>query len=198
MILFPSNKLQFPLIDATHKYQYDREGRKLECIKLYEEGIALLLQQCKLERDPDKKRHFHMKLNQYMTQAEKIKESIRQRGTQGVIKDKIHIIDGARNFSYATIFGKYLDDDVREVAIEEPYLSQHFQMCNLVMFCELLVSKCRNLHFIKVTTKKDDASNADQAKWFQSVTESLAKHNVCLQYELVDSIHDRQVKLLFF
>lgn len=129
-----------------------------------------------------------------MTQAEKIKESIRKMGSKGEIKDKIHIVEGAKNYSYATIFGKYLDDNVKEVAIEEPYLSQHFQVCNLVMFCELVVSKCRNLRFIKVTTKRDEAANSEQPKWFQSVTESLAKHNVCLQFELVDGLHDRQVK----
>lgn len=131
-----------------------------------------------------------------MTQAEKIKESIRKWGSKGEIKDKIHIAEGAKNYSYATIFGKYLDDNVWEVSIEEPYLSQFFQMANLVLFCELLVSKCRNLRFIKVTTKRDDSNITEQSKWIETVTESLGSHNVVLQYDLVDSIHDRQVKSL--
>ncbi|XP_070501859.1 MIT domain-containing protein 1-like [Chironomus tepperi] len=175
--------------------QYDVAGRKLEALKLYEDGCQELLKLCKSETNPEKKKHFNMKLDEYLTQAEKLKQLIQSWGSKGEIRDKIHIPENATNFGYDRIFGKYLTDEVEEILIEEPYIKDFYQLMNLVMFCELAVSKCRNLKCIKVTTNKDPNPNSEQNKGFSSLTESLYKHGICLFVDLVNNLHDRQVLL---
>lgn len=175
--------------------QYEYSGRKLESLKLYEEGIAELLKTCKAETDPEKKRHFQKKLSEYIEQAEKLKKSVQSWGSRGEIRDKIHITEGATNFGYERIFGKYLNDEVDEILLEEPYLKDYYQLCNLVMFCELAVTQCRNLKCIKVTTNKDQTVGSEQSKHINSIADSLSKHNVVLYMDYTNNLHDRQVLL---
>lgn len=180
---------------ARNSLQYELAGRKLESLKLYEDGIAELLKTCKSETDAVKKKHFQKKIVAYMEQAEKLKKSIQSWGSKGEIRDKIHISENASNFGYERIFGKYLTDEVEEILIDEPYLKDYYQLCNLLMFCELAVTNCRNLKCIKVTTNKDPSSNSEQVKNINAIAESLAKQNVCLYVDFTTSLHDRQVLL---
>lgn len=183
------------IINKFYFAQYELGGRKLESLKLYEDGIAELLKACKAETDPAKKQHFQKKITEYMEQAEKLKKSVQSWGSRGEIRDRFHITDGATNHGYDSIFGKYLNDEVTEILIEEPYLKDHYQLCNLVMFCELAVSKCRNLKCIKVTTNKDKSPNSEQEQGLRHIAESLAKQNVYLYTDLTTNLHDRQVLL---
>ena len=130
-----------------------------------------------------------------MNQAEELKKSILKWGTKGEIRDKIHIPENATNYGYDRIFGKYLNETVEEILIEEPYLKDFYHFCNLIMFCELAVTHCRNLKCIKVTTNKDPSPNSEQIKHLNSITESLAKQNVLLYIDFTESLHDRQVLL---
>lgn len=187
-----SVRKQLILFSST---QYELAGRKLESLKLYEDGIAELLKVCKAENDVEKKKHFQKKLVDYMEQAEKLKKSIQSWGSKGEIRDKIHIPEGATNYGYDRIFGKYLTDAVEEILIEEPYLKDHYQICNLVMFCELAVSNCRNLKCIKVTTNKDPNKASDQMKSLSNLADSLEKHNISLYSDFTTSLHDRQILL---
>lgn len=187
--MIPSLKLIVLLI------QYELSGRKLESLKLYEEGIAELLKTCKAESDPEKKKHYQKKLSEYMEQAEKLKKSVQSWGSRGEIRDRIHVTEGATNFGYDRIFGKYLNEDVGEILLEEPYLKDFYQLGNLVMFCELAVTNCPNLKCIKVTTNKDQTAGSEQSKHISSITESLSKHNVVLYMDYTNNLHDRQVLL---
>lgn len=63
------------------------------------------------------------------------------------------------------------------------------------MFCELAVTKCRNLKCIKVTTNKDTKPETDQIRGFASLTESLAKRNITLIVDFTNNLHDRQILL---
>jgi hypothetical protein len=168
-------------------------GRKVESLKLYQDGIAELFKECKAEENPDKKKYFHKKLQEYMDAAEKLKASVKMWGSKGELKDRIHIPEGAKNYGYDSIFGKYLNDDVKEILIEEPYIKDHYQLLNLVMLCELIVTKCRNIKCIRVTTNKDPSPSSEQEKGLNSIIESLAKHHVCLYVDYVTNLHDRQV-----
>lgn len=130
-----------------------------------------------------------------MTQAEKLKASIQNWGSRGEIRDKIHITEGATNYGYDRIFGKYLTDDVEEILVEEPYVKDFYQVCNFLIFCELVLTKCRNIKCIKVTTNKDPSPNSEQVKNINSIADSLAKHNVTLYVDYTNNLHDRQVLL---
>lgn len=48
--------------------------------------------------------------------------------SKGNIIDKIFIMEDATGFSYDRIFGKYLDNSVNEVWLEEPYLVEYYQV----------------------------------------------------------------------
>lgn len=63
-----------------------------------------------------------------MTRAEALKLQIKEQQNKGEIIDKIHIIANGTGFSYETIFGKYLNDAVKEVSLEEPYLKEYYQV----------------------------------------------------------------------
>lgn len=130
-----------------------------------------------------------------MEQAEKLKKSVQSWGSRGEIRDKIHITEGATKFGYDRIFGKYFQEDVEEILVEEPYLKDHYHLCNLVRFCELAVSKCTNLKCIKVTTNKDQSPNSEQEKGLNMIIESVQKQNVLLYIDFTSNLHDRQVLL---
>lgn len=63
-----------------------------------------------------------------MTRAEQIKANIKEQQSRGQIVDKIHIIANATGFGYESVFGKYLDDNVKEISLEEPYLREYYQV----------------------------------------------------------------------
>lgn len=80
------------------------------------------------ETDPNKKLHFQKKIDEYMTRAEQIKVQINEQRIRGEIVDKIHIIANGTGYGYETIFGKYLNDNVKEISLEEPYLREYYQV----------------------------------------------------------------------
>lgn len=63
-----------------------------------------------------------------MKRAQEIKAEINEQQSRGEIVDKIHIIANGTGFGYETIFGKYLDDSVKEISLEEPYLREYYQV----------------------------------------------------------------------
>uniref|UniRef100_A0A336K284 CSON014305 protein n=1 Tax=Culicoides sonorensis TaxID=179676 RepID=A0A336K284_CULSO len=202
----------------TKAIELDVNGRRIEALKLYEEGIGELLRICKSikienfysrllfknvninfifilkdETNEEKKKHFQAKILEYMDRAEQVKKLVQKWNTKGEICDKIHVIDGASGFSYRRVFQKYMNDDVKEILIDEPYLKEHYQICNLVMFCELAISQCKNLRYIKVTTIKDTRPNTEQSTGFKSLAESLSKKSITLYFDYSENLHDRQV-----
>lgn len=69
------------------------------------------------------------------------------------------------------------------------------QLINFIRFCELVVSKCRNLKFISVTTVKDPkgARSADQISAFNALTTDLKNRNITLSVDYSEQLHDRQI-----
>ncbi|XP_055620550.1 MIT domain-containing protein 1-like [Toxorhynchites rutilus septentrionalis] len=186
---------QIAITLLTKAIEYDMNGRKLESLKLYEDGIEALLKESKAETDPKRKQHFQNKILEYMNHAEKVKELISRWKSRGEIRDQIHVVDGATGYSYHRVFGKYLSEEVKEILIEEPYVREHHQICNVVMFCELAVSSCRGLKFIKLLTVREQKNNDEQGRAFQTLRESLKKHGIELLVEYSAHMHDRQIML---
>lgn len=94
------------------------------------------------ETDHDKKVHFQKKIDEYMTRAEQIKKQISEQRNRGEIVDKIHIIANATGYGYETVFSKYLNDSIKEISLEEPYLREYYQVCALRIRC------CREYFFL--------------------------------------------------
>lgn len=80
------------------------------------------------ETNLEKKEHFQRKIGEYISRAEQIKKKIKEQQNRGEIKDKIHIIANGTGYSYETIFGKYLNDEVKEISLDEPYLREYYQV----------------------------------------------------------------------
>lgn len=80
------------------------------------------------ETNPEKKRVLQTKISEYMKRAEHIKAKLNEKHSRGEIKDKIHILANGTGYGYETIFGKYLDDTVKEISLEEPYLREYYQV----------------------------------------------------------------------
>ncbi|XP_065088081.1 MIT domain-containing protein 1-like [Ochlerotatus camptorhynchus] len=186
---------QMAITLLTRAIEYDINGRKLESLKLYEDGIEALLKESKAETDPKRKQHFQNKILEYMNRAEQVKELVTRWKSRGEIRDKIHVVDGATGYSYGRVFGLYMTDEVKEILVEEPYVREHHQVCNLVMFCELAVTSCKNLKFVKLLTVRELKSNDEQGRAFQKLKESLQKHGVEFFVEYSPNMHDRQVIL---
>lgn len=66
---------------------------------------------------------------------------------------------------------------------------------NLVRFCELVVTKCRNLKFINVTTVAIPGTNQhiDQKAAFQALTKDLKNRHITFNVEFSEQLHDRQI-----
>ncbi|XP_058828075.1 MIT domain-containing protein 1-like [Topomyia yanbarensis] len=186
---------QIAITLLTRAIEYDLHGRKLESLKLYEDGIEALLKESKAEIDPKRKQHIQNKILEYMNRAEQVKELVMRWKSRGEIRDKIHVVEGAAGYSYERVFGKYFTDAVKEILIEEPYVREHHQLCNVVMFCELAVFSCRNLKFIKLLTVREKKNNDEQERAFQMLKDSLKKQSVEFFVEYSEHMHDRQVIL---
>lgn len=148
---------------------------------------------CPAEVDPKRKQHFQSKILEYMARAEQVKEQITRWRSRGEIRDKIHVVEGATGYSYGRVFGKYMTDEVKEIMIEEPYVREHHQLCNVVMFCELAVSSCKALKFVKLMTVREKKNNDEQARALQILKDSVKKQGVEFFVEYSEHMHDRQV-----
>lgn len=93
--------------------------------------LKILFNSSSAESDQEKKIHYQTRATEYLKRAELIKTEIQSWSSRGEIKDKICILEGATNFGYERIFGKYMNDDVKEILIEEPYVKEFYQVMTL-------------------------------------------------------------------
>lgn len=105
---------------------------------------------------------------------------------------RIHF--GATGFSYATIFGDYLQG-ADEILIEDPYIRAHHQIVNFLRFCETAVRLAKPKRIV-LTTSFDNPGERDEAlAKLLTVTESLKQFDVTLDVRENPRLHDRQVRL---
>lgn len=148
-----------------------------------------------LEETTDKRKYLRDKIEEYIKRAELIKANIKKLKDEGNYSEQVNIEDNSLNHSYERVFGRFLDEDVRNIKIEDPYIRSFHQVQNLVRFSELVVKKCKNLKCLHLLTTKDSRDNEskEQLKWLSMLRESLLKYNVTLKTNLSDTLHDRQV-----
>lgn len=125
-----------------------------------------------------------------MNQAEKLKRIIEKLKQEGNFHEQFHIESDSIGHSFESIFGRFLDEDVDYVEIEDPYIRLYHQCQNLVRFCELLVKKCKKIQTIKLLTVKH---NVEQAKWLNDIFSNLKEHKISLNITYSTTLHDRQI-----
>ncbi|KAK4881522.1 hypothetical protein RN001_004841 [Aquatica leii] len=171
--------------------ELDSKKRYTEALICYQEGLQVLVDVLK-EQQGEKRTYLRTKVEEYMKRAEQIKTLIEKLKMEGNFHEQIHVQNDSIGHSYNSVFGRFLDDDVTKIKIEDPYIRIFHQCQNLVRFCELAVTKCSKLQEIELLTGGD---GDEQAKWFREIRTSLLRRNVSLTVIFSDTLHDRQISL---
>lgn len=64
-----------------------------------------------------------------MNRAEAIKKLVLQQKEAGQFHEQVHIENNSTGHSYKTLFGRFLDEDVQYVVVEDPYIRNFHQVC---------------------------------------------------------------------
>jgi len=195
----------------------DQNARILEAQTLYTEGIAQLMQFVNGEPDETKRKGFLIRIKEYMDRADAIKARVNGKLMLGEVVSHVSINENDTGFDYDQLFGKYMDDKTVEIMLEEPYMTQNYQVSkkypivttdqpttillnllqyqNLVRFLELAATNCPNLKYFRLITKEyQDAKNPDQQRTnLGQIKGDLERRNITVAIKYEDSLHDRKI-----
>lgn len=106
----------------------DQSGRILEAQTLYQDGIAQLMTFVSTEPDEVKRKGFLTRIKEYMDRADAIKARVNGQLMLGEVVTHLSIEENDTGNDYDQIFGKYMTNQTIEIMLEEPYLSQNYQV----------------------------------------------------------------------
>ncbi|XP_041969528.1 MIT domain-containing protein 1-like [Aricia agestis] len=175
--------------------ELDTNKRYTEALVCYQEGLQILVDKIKGEPDDSVKSYLRKKVEEYMKRAETIKKIVVQQKETGQFHEQVHIENNSTGHSYKTLFGRFLDEEVQYVIVEDPYIRSFHQCQNFLRLCELLVRTCSNLRHIELTTARDGKSEREQREWFQNLCSDLRKYRIQLIVKYSETLHDRQIIL---
>jgi len=175
--------------------ELDLSKRFTEAIVCYKEGLQLLLAVVPNIQDKNKRLKYREKATEYLDRCEALDVLIRKEKESGKYHEQLKIQANSTGHSYQTIFGRFLDDSVSDVRIEDPYIRSHHQIVNFLRCCELLVRMCTNLKQIRLLTTQDDHNKADQQKKLDELSASLKDRNINLIVDFSATLHDREIHL---
>lgn len=78
--------------------------------------------------DPEKKKYLRTKVETYMGRAEKVKELIEEQKALGKYHEQIVIENDSTGHSFKNLFGRFLDEEVTSVEVEDPYVRSFHQV----------------------------------------------------------------------
>ncbi|XP_063384419.1 MIT domain-containing protein 1-like [Cydia fagiglandana] len=178
--------------------ELDTKKRYTEALICYQEGLQILVDKMKEEVDDKERAYLRDKVEEYMKRAETIKKLVLHQKEAGMFHEQLRIEENSTGHSYKSLFGRFLDDDVEFVVVEDPYIRAFHQCQNFLRLCELLVRSCSNLGHIQLVTSQDpksEQSKREQANWLQSLTEDLLKYKIRFTVQYSETLHDRQITL---
>ena len=129
---------------------------------------------------------------------------------KGKYHEHIKIQANSTGHCYESLFGRFLDGEVREISVEvgclsyltfhllfwkDPYLRSHHQLINLLRLCELSVARCPALQEVRVLTSRDPHQAGEQEAKLTELQGSLAGRGVTLSWQFSPTLHDREVRL---
>lgn len=79
------------------------------------------------------------KIEEYMKRAEHIKSLVAEQKESGIFHEQIHIDSDSTGHSYNTIFGRFLDNDISWVKVEDPYIRSFHQVNIFAMHKYLII-----------------------------------------------------------
>lgn len=80
------------------------------------------------EIDDSARSYLRKKVEEYMNRAETIKKMVLQQKEAGQFHEQVHIENNSTGHSYKTLFGRFLDEDVQFVLVEDPYIRSFHQV----------------------------------------------------------------------
>ena len=174
--------------------ELDMTKRYTESLVCYKEGLQLLLEVMKTIGDKEKKNKYRQKAEEYLGRTEKVQQIIDKEKENGKYHEQIRIEANSTGHSYESIFGRFLDNEVRQISVEDPYIRAHHQITNFLRLCELSVRKCENLRRIKLVTSRDSNEKEQEAK-LEEMKTSLSSRKIEFVFEFSTTLHDREVRL---
>eukprot|EP00794_Sanderia_malayensis_P016833 gene16834-18531_t len=175
--------------------ELDQQEKYPESLVCYQEGIDMLLASVKTSTDDKFRTNARLRITEYMSRAEQLKEFVKDQESVGKYHEKIEIKDGQCGCSYSRLFSKYIDDKLTGIVVHDPYIRTHHQTLNLLRFCELLVKKGKNLKSIKLITTTADFDNVvQQCEKLEQIQKSLENLGIKFEFDMSDSLHDREIE----
>ena len=102
---------------------------------------------------------------------------------------------GDTGHTYDSVFGSYLAG-AKDVFIEDPYIRAPHQVQNFIRFCETVINKGPTIRCVRLKTGYDEKTDLAMVKdRMGELKESLLGHEVILDIEFSQSIHDREIRL---
>ncbi|KAG8312015.1 MIT domain-containing protein 1 [Homalodisca vitripennis] len=123
--------------------EMDEKKRYTEALVCYQEGIQMLLNCMRSFSDTVKRQHFREKIEMYMGRAELLKRQIEDEKSRGVYHEQILIEHNSTGHSYLSVFGRFLDSEVKEVVIEDPYIRYFHQRAESTSWLLSFLTRCR-------------------------------------------------------
>ncbi|XP_033111217.1 MIT domain-containing protein 1-like [Anneissia japonica] len=175
--------------------ELDRKKRYTEAAICYQEGIQLLLNVLKEEKNDAVKKGVREKIETYMSRAEELKKIVEEQKKAGKFHEEIQIDDDSTGHSYEHTFGRFLDKSVHRVEVDDPYIRINHQILNFLRFCELVIKKCPSLKTVVLTTGQDEKSVDQQTSALEELARSLLQYGVKLIVQYSSTLHDRAIRL---
>ncbi|XP_005097567.1 MIT domain-containing protein 1 [Aplysia californica] len=177
--------------------ELDNTKRFDESLTCYQEGVGLLMQVLKSVNDAGKRQRYRLKIEEYLARAEELKVFVKEEKEASKQHEQIHIEPDTTGHSYDSLFGRYLNQHVTAVEVEDPYIRSHHQVQNFLRLCELIVSRKSPVKTITLTTGRDDEMSRQQQQhqWLLAVGKSLQSRGIRLQIIYSDTLHDREIRL---
>ncbi|KAL0829721.1 hypothetical protein ABMA28_003217 [Loxostege sticticalis] len=175
--------------------ELDTKKRYTEALVCYQEGLQILVDKMKGEIDDSARSYLRKKVEEYMNRAETIKKMVLQQKEAGQFHEQVHIENNSTGHSYKTLFGRFLDEDVQFVLVEDPYIRSFHQCQNFLRLCELLVRSCSNLRYIELMTSREPKTSHEQQQWFNNLANDLTRYRINLEVKFSETLHDRQITL---
>lgn len=106
----------------------DSKKRYTEALVCYQEGLQLLMDVIRTLEDENRKQSFRKSAADYMSRAEKLRDLIEAQKRSGKFHEQIRVEANSVGNSYEKLFGRFLDEHVTEVQVEDPYVRSHHQV----------------------------------------------------------------------
>lgn len=104
----------------------------------------------------------------------------------------IDIVEGQMGVSYEKLFLPYLEG-AKYIKICDPYIRLHYQIFNLMSFCEILDASEGPIR-LNLVTGRDAYKESEIKSNLDDLTKGLSNHNIQFEYDLDENLHDRWIE----